>query len=66
MTMYQPKKIVKTQVVELKLSGGMKCCFDSLEGKIDILPKRLNRVYRRIACYSCILAKMSKAVEVLR
>jgi putative transposase len=30
MTMYQPKKIVKTQVVELKLSGGMRRYFDSL------------------------------------
>ncbi len=31
-------QVVKTQVVELKLSGGMRRYFDSLEGRADILP----------------------------
>ncbi len=84
MTMCKPKKratnVVRTQVVELKLSGKMQwyfddLCdyrryiwninavdvnvahFDSLEGRADILPKRLSCVYPRIAYYNRVLAK---------
>lgn len=52
-------KVIKTQIVELKLSGGMRRYFDSLKGRADILPKRLNQVYHRISYYQRVLAKIS-------
>ncbi|MCI6159699.1 MAG: transposase [Selenomonadaceae bacterium] len=45
-------KTGKTNAVDVNVAH-----FDSLEGRINILPERLNRVYQRIAYYNRVLVK---------